>query len=114
MFNQRRNNFNPRQRQHHHRRVDLILDLQRDVRLNSVLVHAVLVAPVKHLFLRQIFVRRERAGGQLERAGAVARSAVGLLGVTAAGGFSAVATPVGGDYDIGRVCLRWALREGVR
>jgi hypothetical protein len=37
----------------------------------------------------------------LERAGAVASAAVGLFCVTAAGGFSAVATPIGGDNDIG-------------
>ena len=101
LFNQRRNNFNPRQRKNHHRRVNLILDLRGDVRFDGGLVHAIGVAPIQHLFLRQVFVRSERATRRLERAGAVARSAVGLFCVTAAGGFSAVASPIGGDNDIG-------------
>ena len=92
LFNQRRNNFNPRQRQRHNRRVDLIFDLERDVRFNSGLVHAVLVAPLQDLILREVRIRSERSGGRCKRAGAVARSAVGFV--------SAVASPVGGDYDI--------------
>ena len=86
------NRWNPRQRQRHHGRVDLILDLERDVRLNSGLVHAVLVAPLQDLFLRQVFVWSERARRRSKRAGAVAGSAVVIL--------RAVATPIGGNYDI--------------
>ena len=73
--------------------MDLILDLQRDVRLDGRLIDSIGVAPVQDLCFGQILVRRELTRRRLERAGAVAGAAVLIL--------SAVASPIGGDYDIG-------------
>ena len=67
--------------------------MERDVRFDGGLIDSVLVAPVENLFLREVFVRRERASRRGERRRAVASAAVGFV--------SAVASPVGGDYDIG-------------
>ena len=85
-------NWIPRQRQRHHGRIDLIVDLLRHVGLNSRLIDTVLVAPVQDLFLRQVRIWRELTTRRSERAGAVASAAVLIL--------SAVASPIGGDYDI--------------
>ena len=104
LLNDRRDDFHrriPRQRQTHHGRVDLILDLERDVRLNRALIDSVRVAPTENLFLCKVRIRSEAISRRSEAARAVAGAAVGLLGVSAAGGFGAVAPPVGGDYDIG-------------
>jgi hypothetical protein len=86
-------NRHPRQRQRHHGRIDLILDLLRHVRLDSRLIDTVLVAPVQDLLLRQILVRRELTRRRLKRAGAVASAKIVSI--------VAVATPVGGNHDIG-------------
>lgn len=93
----RRDFFRPRQRQHHNRRVDLVVDLLRDVRFDGRLIDSVGVAPVQHLLLGQIGVRREATTRRSERAGAVAGAAVAVL--------RAVATPVGGDDDIGEAAF---------
>ena len=83
----------PRQRRSDDRRVDLVVDLRGDVRFDGGLIDSRSVAPAKHLFLREVFVRRERTARRLERRAAVAGAAVVIL--------SAVATPIGGDDDIG-------------
>ncbi len=75
-----------------HGRVDLVLDLERDVRFDGGLVHAIGVAPVQHLLLGELVVWREVLGRRSERAGAVAGAAVVIL--------RTVATPVGGDDNI--------------
>jgi hypothetical protein len=87
----------PRQRQTHHRRVDLVLDLRGDVGFNRALVDAVGEAPVQHLRFGEVFVRREATTRRREAARTVAGAAVGFSGRLN----GAVATPVGGDYDIG-------------
>ena len=93
-FSRRNNNRRqPRQRRSDDRRVDLIVDLSGDVRFDGGLVHAVLVAPPKHLLLGQIRIRRERSGRRSERRAAVAGAAVLIL--------RAIAPPIGGDDDIG-------------
>jgi len=73
--------------------VDLVFDLERDVRFDGRLVHASSVAPVQHLLLGQIGVRREATSRRSERAATVAGAVVVLIG--------AVASPIGGDDDIG-------------
>ena len=83
----------PRQRQRHHGRIDLVVDLLRHVGFDGRLIDPIGVAPTKHLFLRQIRIWSETTRRRLERAGAVASAAVGFV--------SAVATPIGGDNDIG-------------
>ena len=85
-------NWIPRQRQRHHGRIDLILDLQRDVCLDGRLIDSVAVAPTKHLRLRQVRIWRKATTRRRERRRAVASAAVLIL--------SAVATPVSGDDDI--------------
>jgi len=82
----------PRQRKSDDRRVDLVVDLLRDVRLNSRLIDAIGEAPAQDLILREVRIRRERTRRRLERAGAVAGSAVLIL--------SAAASPIGGDDNI--------------
>jgi len=57
------------------------------------LIDPVGVAPAKHLFLRQVRIWRKLTSRRSKRAGAVASAAVLIL--------SAVATPVGGNHDIG-------------
>jgi len=83
----------PRQRRSDDRRVDLVLDLQRDVRFDGRLIDSVAEAPAQDLFLRQVGVRSEVLAGRREGRAAVASAAVLIL--------RAVATPIGGDDDIG-------------
>ena len=89
----RRNHRQPRQRRSDDRRVDLVSDLRGDVRFDGGLIDAVREAPAENLILRQILVRREVLGRRRERRAAVAGAAVLIL--------SAVASPIGGDDDIG-------------
>ena len=93
LFHQRRNHRHPRQRRSDDRRVDLVVDLLRDVRLNRGLIDSVGIAPAQHLRFGQILVRRERTRRRLERRAAVAGAGVLIL--------RAVAPPVGGNHDIG-------------
>ena len=85
--------WHPRQRRSDDRRVDLVLDLRGDVRFDGGLIDSRSEAPSEDLILRQILVRREVLARRSERRAAVAGAAVLIL--------SAVATPVGGDDDIG-------------
>ena len=89
----RRNRRQPRQRRSDDWRVDLVLDLLRHVRPNRALIDAIRKAPVENLILREVGIWCEVLAWRLERAGAVASAAERFL--------RAVATPVGGDDDIG-------------
>ena len=99
----RRDDFNrrhPRQRRSDDRRVDLVLDLERHVRFNRGLIDSVAEAPVQDLSFGQILVRRERTARRSEAGRSVASAAERFL--------RAVATPVGGDDDIGESAFDFA------
>ena len=96
LLNQRRQ---PRQRRSNHRGIDLVLNLQRDVRFDCGLIDSRSEAPAQDLSFGQLIVRSERTTRRLERRSAVASAAVVIL--------TAVASPIGGDNDIGESAFRW-------
>ena len=87
----------PRIRQTDDRRVDLVGDLFVHVGFDGGLVDPVVEAPAEDLLRLEVKIWREVYGRRTERSAAVAGAAVGAIG--------AVATPVGGDDDVGFVAF---------